>query len=332
MLWVTLVVVLAALAGALWFMTWMPGRPYPGSPQALSPSDRETRDALRCHVETLAGEIGERNVWRLAALEAAATYVADEFRRLGYDVRAQPYDVMGTTVKNLEVVQPGTMAPSEIVVVGAHYDSVAGCPGANDNGSGVAALLELARRLRDVRCARTVRYVAFVNEEPPFFFTSKQGAVVYARQCRRRRDRIVAMYSLETIGCYLDGPRTQHYPFPFGLFYPHVGNFIAFVGNLSSRGLVRRSIASFRRHASVPSEGAAAFGYVPGVFWSDHWAFWRQGYPAVMVTDTAPFRYAQYHTPHDTPDQLDYDRMARVVAGLAHVLAEVAGSVSAWPR
>lgn len=326
MTWVVGIIVALALAGlGVWFMTSMPGRSYRGAFDTLSAGERATHDQVRRHVWVLAGEIGERNLWKPAALDAAAAYVTSELRRSGLDVQAQAYDVAGRTVNNLEAERRGTVAPAEIVVVGAHYDSIAGCPAANDNASGVAAMLEIARLLRDVPCGRTIRYVAFVNEEPPFFFTSNQGAVVYAWRCRQRGERIVAMYSLETIGCYLDGRGTQQYPFPFGLFYPNVGNFVAFVGNVSSRRLVRRSVAAFRRHAAFPSEGAAAPGYLPGIFWSDHWAFWRQGYPAVMVTDTAPFRYPQYHTSGDTPDQLDYGRMARVVVGLADVVREIAG-------
>jgi hypothetical protein len=131
------------------------------------------------------------------------------------------------------------------------------------------------------------------------------------------------MLSLETIGCYADGPDTQHYPFPFGFFYPRRGDFVAFVGNVRSRELVREVVASFRRHAAMPSEGAAPPGWVVGVGWSDHWAFWQQGYPGVMITDTALFRYPHYHLASDTPERLDYDRLARVVAGLGRVIADL---------
>lgn len=325
--WLVGIIVGLALAGlGVRFMTSMPGRSYRSAFDALSAEERATHDELKRHVRVLAGEIGERNLWKPAALDAAAAYVTSELRCSGLDVQAQAYDVAGRSVKNLEAGRRGTVAPAEIVVVGAHYDSMAGCPAANDNASGVAAMLEIARLMRDVSCGRTIRYVAFVNEEPPFFFTANQGAVVYARRCRERRERIVAMYSLETIGCYLDGRGSQQYPFPFGLFYPDVGNFIAFVANLSSWRLVRRSVAAFRRHAAFPSEGVAAPGYLPGIYWSDQWAFWRRGYPAVMVTDTAPFRYPHYHTSADTPDKLDYERMARVVVGLANVVREIASS------
>ena len=132
------------------------------------------------------------------------------------------------------------------------------------------------------------------------------------------------MFSLETIGYYTDKPDTQSYPFPLSFFYPKTGNFVAFVANLSSRALLHEAIASFRRHAQFPSEGVAAPGLLPGVGWSDHWSFWKEGYPALMVTDTAPYRYPYYHTMQDTPDKVDYERLARVVTGLDGMLRDLA--------
>jgi Zn-dependent M28 family amino/carboxypeptidase len=166
--------------------------------------------------------------------------------------------------------------------------------------------------------------VAFVNEEAPFSYSELMGSRVYARRAHARNEDIVAMFSLETIGYYSDTAGSQSYPFPFSLFYPDAGNFIGFVGNAMSRTLVRRVVASYRRQTHFPSEGIAAPEWVTGVAWSDHWSFWREGYPAVMVTDTAPFRYPYYHTAADTPDKIDYGRLARVVAGLASVISELA--------
>jgi hypothetical protein len=323
LMWWALVAATLVVLG-VWFMTSMPGSSHSAPLFPLDDGEREICHRVRRHVEVLAGEIGERNLWRAAQLEAAAAYIARELRAYGYLVREQPHVVWDRTVKNLDCELTGRGRPDEIVVVGAHYDSVAGCPGAGDNGSGVAAMLELARMLKDRKLNRTVRFAAFVNEEPPFCFTRRMGSLVYARECWRRRERIVAMFSLETIGYYSDEQGSQRYPFPFGLLYPRRGNFIAFVANLSSRRLVRESLSLFRRHAAFPSEGVAAPGYLPGIFWSDHWSFWRQGYKAVMITDTAPFRFPYYHTPQDTPDKLDYERMAPVVGGMARVVEEFA--------
>jgi Zn-dependent M28 family amino/carboxypeptidase len=210
------------------------------------------------------------------------------------------------------------------VVIGAHYDTVRGSPGANDNASGVAALLELARLLKEFRPKREIRLVAFVNEEQPFFATEGMGSWRYAKRCASRGESVSAMLSLETIGYYSDQPGSQHYPFPFGLFYPSRGNFIAFVGNLRSGMLVRKVVESFRRNADFPSEAVAAPGWMTGIGWSDHWAFWKEGYPALMVTDTALFRYAEYHTSADTHEVVDVERTARVVHGLAAVIRDLA--------
>src|SRR5262249_21271394 len=161
-------------------------------------------------------------------------------------------------------------------------------------------------------------------EEPPYFQTPAMGSAVYARRCRERGEKVVAMLGLETIGYYTDRPGSQRYPFPFGLFYPKTGDFVAFVGNTGSRALVHRAVAAFRAGAPFPSEGAAAPAALQGVGWSDHWSFWQEGYPAVMVTDTAPFRNPDYHTPRDVPDRLAYAPMARVVAGLVRVVEALA--------
>jgi Zn-dependent M28 family amino/carboxypeptidase len=292
----------------------------------LGAEEARIRDHLATHVETLAGRIGERNLWHYPALLAAADYIQGTLTELGYAPTDEPFESQGKPVHNIVAENRGHAAEGEIVVVGAHYDTVLGSPGANDNGSGVAALLELARLLADRPLPRTLRFVAFVNEEAPFSYTDEMGSLVHARGARARGEHIQAMLSLETIGSYSDAPGSQHYPFPLNLFYPDTANFIGFVGNLGSRGLVRRALRTFRQTTAFPSEGAAVPASIPGVGWSDHWSFWQAGYPAIMVTDTAFYRYAHYHTGGDTPDRVDYDRTARVVAGLARAIAELGGS------
>lgn len=324
MLWIILSLVLL-LGGGAFYMANMPGNSHSGALPPLSADEMSLRVRLERHVVVLAGTVGERNIWRHDALETAANYIEETLRELHYPVAEQAYAAEGKTVRNLETEITGTRLPDEIVLIGAHYDSVVGSPGANDNASGVAALLEIARLLAGKRPVRTVRFVAFVNEEPPFFYSQEMGSRVYARRARERGDNIVAMLALETIGYYDDAKRSQHYPLPFySLLYPDTGNYIAFIGNLSSRGLVRQSLGSFRRHTAFPSEGIAAPGRMGGIHWSDHWSFWQQGYPALMVTDTALFRYPHYHAGSDTPDKIDYPRLARVVAGLARVTVDLA--------
>lgn len=313
-------VLAVAVTWAYLTMIRMPSKSYRGPLPPLTTAQKQASDQLRRHVQMLAGTIGERNVWRPRKLREAADFIEKSLAPFGAQVRRHGYQVEGENCENLELEIPGRSRREEIIVVGAHYDSVSGSPGANDNGSGVAGLLTLAERLARVEPARTLRLVAFVNEEPPFFQTNTMGSRVYARQARQKGERIVAMLSLETMGYYTDAPGTQKYPFPLGLFYPSRGNFIGFVGDTASRSLVRQCIALFRKSASFPSEGAALPGGLPGIGWSDHWAFWQEGYPALMITDTAPFRYAHYHTLEDTPDKIDYDRFARVMDGVEQVV------------
>ena len=215
---------------------------------------------------------------------------------------------------------------AEIVVIGAHYDSAVGTPGADDNASGVAALLVLARELRTRQPRRTLRFVAFTNEEPPWFHGPEMGARHHARAAKARGDEIVAMLSLESIGYYRDEPGSQRYPAPFGAFYPDRGDFLMFVGNVASTGLVRRSVKAFRSARRFPSEGAAVPASIPGVDWSDHRAFWEEGYKALMITDTAPNRNPRYHEPDDTADTVDVARLSLVVSGLRAVIEALAGA------
>jgi hypothetical protein len=316
---------LALAFGAWLYVVRMPGETGRGALAPLTPGQVEIRQRLERHVRELAGRIGERNSVRYEALVQAAAYIDRQLGALGYTVTSQRWTSAGGQVfRNLEVTVTGRERPAEVVVVGAHYDSNRGTPGADDNASGVAAMLELARLLREERHARTIRFVAFANEEVPFFGTADQGARRYVAALKERGDDVRSMLSVETIGYYATGPNTQLYPKPLNWFYPDTGNFIGFVGNLESRALVHESIAAFRRHTQFPSHGAAAPASIPGVGWSDHEAFWAAGIPAVMITDTAPFRNPYYHTRGDTPDRIDYDRMARVVDGLAAVVRQLA--------
>jgi Zn-dependent M28 family amino/carboxypeptidase len=310
----------------------MPGKSYTGPLPPLTGTERELSQRIKSHVQQLAGAIGERNVWKPAALERAAMYIEGELAKIRLELGRQEYEAQGVKVRNIDAEIRGSKLPDEIVVVGAHYDSVRGAPGANDNGTGVAAVIEIARILRDRKPDRTVRFVFFVNEEPPFFQTDQMGSVVYAKRCKQRGEKVVAMLTPETIGYYSDEKQSQHYPAPFDRFYPDTGNFIAFVGDVSARELVAHCVGSFRAHTKFPSEGGALPDVIEGIGWSDHWSFTRQRYPALMITDTAPFRYPHYHTAQDTPDKVDYERTARVVAGLARVIAELASSPSPFGR
>ena len=320
-------------------MVYMPGKSYSGDLPELTGPEREISAGLRTHVEYLALEIGQRNFLRPKGLRDSADYISKKFSEYGYRPERTSFkaDVSLTIsykdalkdddfpYENIVAEIKGVKHPGEIFVIGAHYDSAPmdRCRAANDNASGVAAVLELARRFSGRTFDRTVRFVAFPNEEPPFFQTGSMGSYVYAKGCKDRKENIVGMFSLETIGYYSDGPGSQNYPYPLSKFYPDKGNFVGFVGNISSRSLVRKSVGIFRGKVKFPCEGASLYGGIPGVGWSDHWAFWEMGYPALMVTDTAPFRYPFYHSASDNPDKLDFNKMARVVKGLETVIREV---------
>lgn len=280
--------------------------------------------ALGDHVLALAGTIGERNVFRPSTLGAAADYIRQTWRAMNVEVAQQVYETHGTSCANLEVVHRGRKRPEQSLVIGAHYDTVRGSPGADDNASGVAALLEISRALGEFEHDRTIRCVAFVNEESPFFYFKDMGSRVYATAARRRGEDIRLMISLEMLGYYLDRPGSQLYPPFLRHFYPDRGNFIAFVSNLRSREMLKRTVRAFRTHSSFPCEQLATFAFVPGVALSDHLSFWRAGYRALMVTDTAYYRNPYYHTADDTPDRIDYASMARVTAGLVAAIADLA--------
>jgi len=316
--------VLAVATWSIFNIVHMPLKSYNGEFKPLSNDEKVIRANLTEHVKELSVTIGERNLEHYAALQSAAEYIRNRLREFGYDPTSQTYTVNGRTVTNLTAQINGVSKPEENIVIGAHYDSVVGTPGANDNASGVAAVLELARLFKSGRPGRTIRFVFFANEEPPYFQTNEMGSWVYARQLRRQGVHVAGMIAVETVGFYSDAHGSQHYPSLMSLFYPDTGNFIAFVGDPDSRDLLHRCVRAFRQSTDFPSEGAAPPPDMPGVGWSDHWSFWQQRWPAIMVTDTAPFRYQHYHQPEDTAENLDFDKMSRVVAGLKSVVENLA--------
>jgi Zn-dependent M28 family amino/carboxypeptidase len=290
----------------------MPGKSHAGPLPPLSDEERALAERLRRHVFTLAKS--ERNT----DLETPARYIEGAFAAHGLTSKLQTFESGGRNVNNVEVSPPDPAA----IVVGAHYDTVPGSPGADDNASAVAALIELAGLLRKERLP--IRFVAFANEELPYHMGPEMGSWVSARRSREQAEPLRGMISLEMLGCYRDEPGSQRYPPPLNLIYPNRGNFIAFVGDVGARALVHQAIASFRRNARFPSEGVAAPAFVPGIMRSDHASFRDQGFPAFMVTDTAYNRNPRYHKASDTADTLDYERMARVTLALAAVLRDLA--------
>jgi Zn-dependent M28 family amino/carboxypeptidase len=295
---------------------------------AAAPSS--VRDRLARHVTVLAGEIGERNLAHPEALERAARHVEAEWAALGLEVERQVFEVAGRPVRNLAVELPGTSARDELVVVGAHYDSALGTPGADDNATGVAVLLELTRVLVDAPRARTIRLVAFVNEEAPYFATDAMGSERHARRSRERGERIVAMLSLEMLGYFRAEAGTQELPAVLRGRYPDRGDFLAFVSDPASAELCRSVAERFRAASSVPAEWFAGPTWIEGVSLSDHRSYWEAGYRAVMVTDTAFLRNPHYHQPSDTPATIDPAALAAIVPGLAAAVGHLATASARW--
>jgi hypothetical protein len=301
-----------------------PRQPFRGPLPAADAATNALAARLRTHVATLAAT--PRNIGTPQALENAARYIEQELIRAGAPPRLQTFDVDGVEVRNIEVVlDPPDGGPrAATIVIGAHYDSAEGTPGAHDNATGVAALLELARALGSSSPGRArLRLVFFVNEEQPYGKTPDMGSWQHARRLRDSGEAVTGMIALETIGYFSERPGSQAYPPPFGLVYGDVGNFIAFVGMPRARSFLRRALAAFRAETPFPSIGGVAPGFLEGIDLSDHWAYDRFGIPAFMVTDTAPFRNPYYHEPNDLPETVDYESLARVTAGLERMLRRI---------
>lgn len=318
-----LITVVALLAAAAVWCIKMPGQSVQGELPPLTNEQRRMSERLSEHVRVLAEEIGERHYKRMEELNRAADYIYEQFQAMGYVPAVRQFG--DRLYRNIVVELHGRERREEVIVVGAHYDTTWLTPGADDNASGVAGLLELAREFRDRRFARTVRFIAFANEEEPFYGTEDMGSRVSASRSRDRGEPILAMFSLEMLGYYSREPGSQRYPDAIRPFYPAQGDFIAFVSNLRSSPMMRCAVRHFRHQEAFPSEGMAAPEWlVPDIRRSDNAAYWRHGYPAVMITDTANYRNPNYHNAGDTHRTLDYESMARVVTGLSGMIRTMA--------
>ena len=317
MLWILLVVVLLLVLAWFWLTQPLLFRSQPGSARTVDPA------RLEAHVRKLSIELSPRDVGHLENLDRTAAYVAEQLKQAGAAVSEQPYRVEGNSYRN--VIARFGPDTSERIVVGAHYDSAGPLPGADDNASGVAGLLELARLFGSQPPQMRVELVAFSTEEPPYFRSTGMGSSVHATSLRTGNVKVRAMLSLEMIGYFSDAPGSQHFPVGLiGALYPSTGNFIAVVGRLSDGLLVRQLKRAMSNAAPLPVHSINAPSFIPGVDFSDQLNYWHAGYDAVMITDTAFYRNRNYHTAHDTAEKLDYKRMAMVVEGVYAAVTEIA--------
>ena len=285
---------------------------------------QETRAGLHTHLAALTRAIGERSVRRPENLVRSAEYLRSVYGAIPLEAWWEPYTFRDMTVNNVVAALTPERAPSAHYVVGAHYDSVTGTVGADDNASAVAVMIETARELAAPkhrnRLTAAVTFVSFALEEPPAYGTRWMGSRVYAQQARKGNMPIDGMICLEMVGYTCHTPGCQGYPFPLMFMgYPETGDFIGIVGNFRSRPFARKLLSGFRKNRNLPAIGLTVpfDGWLmPTIRLSDHASFWRQGYPAVMVTDSAFYRNPHYHQPSDTMETLDFDFMVQLVESL----------------
>jgi Zn-dependent M28 family amino/carboxypeptidase len=283
----------------------------------------DTPSYLRMVVTKLSREIGVRSYQDFDRLEKTVKYLSAELSSFGYQVATQSFKFAGHIYQNIIAERKGTKSPGQVLVVGAHYDTVRTTPGADDNASGVAGILGLAQLFANRPLEKTVRFVAFPLEEPPAYRSRNMGSYHYAASLKKAREPVEGMICLEMIGFFSDRPGSQHYPLPFmNLKFPKAGNYIAMVGNRKSKKFTMQMAEGFRKAVNLPLVTLNAPAIVVGIDFSDHWSFGKFGYPAFMVTDTAFYRNPNYHSPSDLPDTLDYNRMAQVVEGLKAAVDE----------
>jgi len=270
---------------------------------------------LERHVRALSESFVPRDESHPENLDRCAAYISREFEGAHARVSEQPFTVAGKTYRN--VIARFGPETKEVVVVGAHYDAAGPLPGADDNASGVAGLLELARLLGNAQLSIRVELVAYTLEELPFFRSEQMGSAVHAKALKREGAVVRVMFSLEMIGYFSDARDSQHFPSSvLSLFYPTEGNFISVVGKIGAGMLVRKIKKAMAEATSLPVYSINAPRQIPGVDFSDHLSYWREGYPAVMITDTAFYRNTNYHTMWDTAERLDYQRMSQAVGAV----------------
>lgn len=294
--------------------------PTPSVTLPINESQQETSRYVSGVVSKLAGDVGIRNYRHYDQLEAVKNFIAQEFRNLGYAVSFQTYSINNQNFSNIIATKEAPLVVNPLVV-GAHYDSCFN-PGADDNASAVAGMLALARLLSKDKSVDQIIFVAFVNEEPPFFQSGRMGSRVFTKYLKETKSRIRGAIVLEMIGYYSNEWFSQKYLPLLGPFFPNRGNFIGIVGDFNSSEMVKQLAKGFRGNSNFPLETIIAPNSIPGINFSDHWSFWQEKYPAVMVTDTAYLRNKNYHQQTDLPETLNYQYMAQVILGLKDAIRD----------
>jgi len=285
---------------------------------------KQVEEKLKKTVIILSQDIAERNFIKYEQLNKTADFIHQTFKDYNYQIENQVYKIAQKNFRNIIATKQGQTAPNKIIIIGAHYDSVIGSPGADDNASGIAGLLILAELLSKEKLPITLKFIAFVNEEPPFFQSDLMGSAIYAKRAKEEKEDIQIMICLESIGYYSDKQNSQSYPPFLNFFYPSQANFIALVGNAQSAKYVKAIKKIFTNYSNVPMETLIGFSLLaPAIRFSDHDSFWKSGYKAVMLTDSAFYRTPYYHTSEDTYEKLDYNKMAQVIMGLYQVLLQL---------
>lgn len=295
-------------------------------PRPALEKDQHLRN-LYAHVDYLSNKIGSRSVFEHHNIEATKDYIVSRLKEFGYTPELQSFPYEGKEYSNVIASIKGTVRPDETVVIGAHYDTVFGTPGADDNASAIAVLLEMCRILKNFSPERTLKLIFFVFEEPPMFRTEYMGSFVFVKEAKRRNENIIAMLSLEMLGYYSEKKGGQSFPLPLmSLMFSTTPDFIAVVGNLQSRNLVKKVRDAIRECSGISVETLSTVSFVPGVDFSDHRSFWKMGYPAVMITDTAFYRNPNYHTENDTIHTLNFEKMCDLLHGLVNVARRLTSS------
>ena len=305
-----------------WYMIKCEGK-WNGIPIEKNVNLGKIRKELESDIYYMSVELGPRNAFSYERLQKCAEWIKKRWESQGYTVKSQTFSIQGKDYTNLEIEIPGRKAPSEIVIVSAQYDTLPDSPGANNNASGVAVLLQLSKLLKTYTPDRTLRLVNFVNEEDPFFGTEWMGSFKYAEMAYKRHEDIKVMLSIDSIGFYKDEPGSQKLPFPFSAFYPDRGNFLAFIGDFSSRKYMIQATKGFKKGSSFPIEAGVAPKWAKGASWSDHLSFWKFGYPGIQITDTGGFRSPYHTTREDTIEKLNLDALSRIVLGMRGTVTEL---------